>query len=197
MDHRNRPPSRDDAPSPERRKKSPPGPPMTLGNAAAARVQLIVWCKACGHRAEPDPAEIAQPRQPFPSGAIGCCARTAAATYRAGRDRDRAGIALTSPLLSKSPSRQLSTLCEPLGGPVVANRWATILWQNRVHASQLREHEAVWTLSNPTLRLGAKVRGSRCPNPRQCGHSRTDRVPRSTVRKVCRRPNPLVAGRPN
>jgi hypothetical protein len=33
---------------------------MTLGNAAAARVRLIVWCKACGHRAEPDAAEIAQ-----------------------------------------------------------------------------------------------------------------------------------------
>jgi hypothetical protein len=33
---------------------------MTLGNAAAARVRLIVWCKACGHRAEPDPAEIAK-----------------------------------------------------------------------------------------------------------------------------------------
>jgi hypothetical protein len=40
MDHRRRPPSRDDAPSPERRKKSRPGPPMTLGNAAAARVRL-------------------------------------------------------------------------------------------------------------------------------------------------------------
>ena len=60
MNHRARQPSRDDAPSPERRKKSPPGPPMTLGNAAAARVRLIVWCKACGHRAERDPAEIAQ-----------------------------------------------------------------------------------------------------------------------------------------
>jgi hypothetical protein len=33
---------------------------MTLGNAAAARVRLVVWCKACGHRAEPDPPEIAQ-----------------------------------------------------------------------------------------------------------------------------------------
>jgi hypothetical protein len=33
---------------------------MMLGNAAAAGVGLIVWCKACGHRAEPDPAEIAQ-----------------------------------------------------------------------------------------------------------------------------------------
>ena len=35
-------------------------PPMTLGNAAAARVRLIVWCKACGHQVEPDPAEMAQ-----------------------------------------------------------------------------------------------------------------------------------------
>jgi hypothetical protein len=33
---------------------------MTLGNAAAARVRLIVWCKACGHRVEPDPAEQAR-----------------------------------------------------------------------------------------------------------------------------------------
>ena len=36
------------------------GPPMTLGNAAAARVRLIVWCKVCGHRIEPDAAEMAQ-----------------------------------------------------------------------------------------------------------------------------------------
>ena len=35
------------------------GPPMTLGNAAAARVRLIVWCKTCQHRVEPDPAEQA------------------------------------------------------------------------------------------------------------------------------------------
>ena len=40
--------------------KSPPGPPMTLGNAAAARVRLIVWCKACSHQVEPDPAEMAR-----------------------------------------------------------------------------------------------------------------------------------------
>jgi hypothetical protein len=33
---------------------------MTLGNAAAARVRLIVRCKACGHRVEPDAAEMAQ-----------------------------------------------------------------------------------------------------------------------------------------
>ncbi len=31
--------------------------PLTLGQALAARVRLIVWCKACGHRAEPDVAE--------------------------------------------------------------------------------------------------------------------------------------------
>ena len=36
------------------------GPPMTLGNAASARVHLIVWCKGCGHRVEPAPAEQAQ-----------------------------------------------------------------------------------------------------------------------------------------
>jgi hypothetical protein len=59
MDHRRRPPSRDEAPSPERRKKTPPGPPITLGNAAAGRARFIVWRKARGHRVEPDPAEIA------------------------------------------------------------------------------------------------------------------------------------------
>jgi hypothetical protein len=40
--------------------ESAPGPPMTLQNAAAARVRLIVWCKACGHRVEPDAAEMAE-----------------------------------------------------------------------------------------------------------------------------------------
>jgi hypothetical protein len=39
--------------------KSQPGPPMTLGNAPAARVRLIVWCLDCGHQVEPDPAETA------------------------------------------------------------------------------------------------------------------------------------------
>jgi hypothetical protein len=38
--------------------KSRSGPPMTLGNAANAKVRLIVWCKACGHQVEPDPAEM-------------------------------------------------------------------------------------------------------------------------------------------
>jgi hypothetical protein len=40
--------------------KSKPGSPMTLGNAAAAKVRLIVWCKACGHQVEPDPGEHAR-----------------------------------------------------------------------------------------------------------------------------------------
>jgi hypothetical protein len=35
------------------------GPPMTLGNAAAAQVRLIVWCKACQHQVEPAPVEMA------------------------------------------------------------------------------------------------------------------------------------------
>jgi hypothetical protein len=33
---------------------------MTLGNAAAPRVRLIVWCKACRYQVEPDPAEMAE-----------------------------------------------------------------------------------------------------------------------------------------
>jgi hypothetical protein len=33
---------------------------MTLGNAAAARVRLIVWCKACQYQVEPDPTEMAE-----------------------------------------------------------------------------------------------------------------------------------------
>jgi hypothetical protein len=33
---------------------------MTLGNAAAASVRLLVWCLDCSHRSEPDPAEMAE-----------------------------------------------------------------------------------------------------------------------------------------
>ena len=40
--------------------KSEPGAPMTLCNAAAAGVRLIVWCRDCGHQVEPDPAEHAR-----------------------------------------------------------------------------------------------------------------------------------------
>jgi hypothetical protein len=35
------------------------GPPMTLGNVAAAHVRLIVWCLDCRHQVEADPAEMA------------------------------------------------------------------------------------------------------------------------------------------
>lgn len=38
---------------------SEPGPPMTLGGAAAAQVRFIVWCKGCAHQVELDPAEMA------------------------------------------------------------------------------------------------------------------------------------------
>jgi hypothetical protein len=33
---------------------------LTLGNAAAARVRLIVWCRDCQHQVEPDPTETAE-----------------------------------------------------------------------------------------------------------------------------------------
>jgi hypothetical protein len=33
---------------------------MTLGNAAAAHVRLVVWCLDCHHQVEPDPAEMAE-----------------------------------------------------------------------------------------------------------------------------------------
>jgi Zn finger protein HypA/HybF involved in hydrogenase expression len=36
------------------------GPLMTLESAAAAELRLVVWCKACGHRSELDPAEQAR-----------------------------------------------------------------------------------------------------------------------------------------
>jgi glycerol-3-phosphate dehydrogenase len=32
--------------------KSESGPPMTLGNAAATQVRLIVWCEACRHQVD-------------------------------------------------------------------------------------------------------------------------------------------------
>jgi hypothetical protein len=35
------------------------GGPATLGGTAAAGVRLIVWCRACQHQVEPDPAEMA------------------------------------------------------------------------------------------------------------------------------------------
>ena len=36
-----------------------PRPADGPGAAAVAQVRLIVWCKACQHQVEPDPAEMA------------------------------------------------------------------------------------------------------------------------------------------
>ena len=40
--------------------KSCPGPPMTLGSAAAAHLTFIVWCRDLPTSVEPDPAEMAE-----------------------------------------------------------------------------------------------------------------------------------------
>ena len=37
-----------------------PSPPATLGSTAAAQARTVVWCRACRHRVEPDPAELAR-----------------------------------------------------------------------------------------------------------------------------------------
>ena len=39
--------------------KPHPGPPATLGSTAAAGARIVVWCRGCGRRVEPDPAELA------------------------------------------------------------------------------------------------------------------------------------------
>ena len=39
--------------------RTDPGPPMKLGNIAGNYVHIIVWCKACQHQIEPDPAAMA------------------------------------------------------------------------------------------------------------------------------------------
>jgi hypothetical protein len=79
------PPPRDDA---VKRKKSQPGPPMTLGNAAAARVRVIVWCRDCGRQVEPDPAEQA--------GRYG--GATSVLDWRERLVCSRCGISLSSPI---------------------------------------------------------------------------------------------------
>jgi hypothetical protein len=63
--------------------KSEQDPPMTLGNAAPARVRLIVWCEECQHQVEPDPAEMAQ-RYGAETPVLDWCERL---VCRYGRDR--------------------------------------------------------------------------------------------------------------
>jgi hypothetical protein len=41
----------------QRRYNEPTGRPATLGSTLKADLDLIVWCKACRHRVEPDVAE--------------------------------------------------------------------------------------------------------------------------------------------
>jgi len=36
------------------------GPSATLDSTAAAGVRIVIWCWACNHRVEPDPAVMAQ-----------------------------------------------------------------------------------------------------------------------------------------
>jgi hypothetical protein len=36
------------------------GPPATLGSTAAAGARLIVWCRDCRHKVEPDPTAMAE-----------------------------------------------------------------------------------------------------------------------------------------
>ena len=36
------------------------GLPATLGSTATAGARIVVWCRACNHRVEPDPAAMAE-----------------------------------------------------------------------------------------------------------------------------------------
>jgi len=40
--------------------KTEPDPPATLGSTAEIHLRLIMWCEACRHQVEPDPAEMAE-----------------------------------------------------------------------------------------------------------------------------------------
>jgi hypothetical protein len=44
--------------TPAPRMKPYRGPPMTLGNTAAAGVRLVAWCRDGGRQVEPDPNEM-------------------------------------------------------------------------------------------------------------------------------------------
>jgi hypothetical protein len=77
---------------------------MTLGNAANAKVRLIVWCKACGHQVEPDPAEMAA-RYGADTSVLDwrdrlVCSRMRWSQYRHGGERDRAAA---RPLAEAAP----------------------------------------------------------------------------------------------
>ena len=84
-------------PLPPARMKPYRGLPMTLWSAAAAKVRLIVWCKACGHRSEPEPAEQARwygPETTVPDWrARLVCSRCGSRDSRYGGERGEATVA--------------------------------------------------------------------------------------------------------
>ena len=55
--------------------RSKPGPPATLGSTANAHLELIVLCRDCRHKAEPDPAEMAAIRCRLAGPGVGQAAR--------------------------------------------------------------------------------------------------------------------------
>jgi hypothetical protein len=88
--------------------KSEPGPPMTLGGAAAAQLRFIVWCKDYQHQVEPDPGEMAERYGAANSGAR--LARTAGLLEmrqprnRYGFDRNKAVWSPPSQLTGAPPN---------------------------------------------------------------------------------------------
>jgi hypothetical protein len=69
---------------------------MTRGAAAVAGVRLIVWCKACQHQVEPDPAEQAR-RYGAGTAVLDwrdrlICSRCGSRQIDMGGERDRAAV---------------------------------------------------------------------------------------------------------
>src|SRR5271166_4104817 len=108
------------------------GAPMTLGNAAAARVRLLVWCLDCHHQVEPDPTPRCPsgtaPRRPSRTGTRGLWAHSAA----------RGGSIWSSPQLSggmrahrlpqpKRAGQVLEPLSPPFGLPSKTARGGAFL----------------------------------------------------------------------
>src|SRR5438105_4691829 len=75
--------------------------PLTLGQALAAHVRLIVWCKSCNHRANPDIA--AQVAQHGSGLSVIDWARLLRCTECTARDADFV-VAGGEPWTSKSPA---------------------------------------------------------------------------------------------
>jgi hypothetical protein len=78
------------------------GPPMTPGNAAAAMVQLIIWCRVCGRQVEPHAGEMAQHYGPETAVIDWHVFRRGARSRRTPGHRTaqrlRSGLAISTPL---------------------------------------------------------------------------------------------------